>query len=627
MGVFQELKRRNVFRVGVAYILAAWVLLQIVDFVLEVIAAPDWILQVFVLAAAVGLPVALVFSWVFEMTPQGLKREKQIDRSQSITPQTGRKLDRVIIATLAVAVVFLLVDKFLLAPGTRSGTVATDPAAQTVSAQPAAQTVPAISVRSIAVLPFVVLSNGLDDEYFADGLTEEILNSLAQLPELLVTARTSAFSFKGQDVPVQEIAEKLGVRHIVEGSVRRSGERLRVTAQLIRAEDGFHLWSENYDSTSVDTIAVQEDIAEKIAVAMDVVMDEEKRERMRRAGLRDVEAFIDMQKGREWYARAHGDIDQMEGLREANHLFESVLEKVPGYPPALQLHSDLYVHILLSDSTGQPMTNVTEQDIATAPARAIADYTEAIAHARSTSERYNLELDLAFITGNWRGMPARIERFLAESGCKESSWVDPIGAVMGYGGPMAVRMHEARLCNPLNSTVWVSEARVTMWSDDSAKALAVASEGVAAVPAAWLHLALVMAQVAAGQFDQADAEIESSFQVDAYAHIARMAVASARGDRQLAEERHEQLLAGTNENGFWHRLAVAWKGDRTEANRLAAETDRHVFGPAALTLLSYWCACGAPWDLSATPNFAAALEESGLPWPPASPINFPLKDW
>ena len=130
------------------------------------------------------------------------------------------------------------------------------------------------------------MSSGPDDEYFADGLTEEILNSLAQLPELLVTARTSAFSFKGRDIPVQEIATALGVRHIVEGSVRKSGERLRVTAQLIRANDGFHLWSETYDSTSADTIAVQENIAEKIAVAMDIVLDEGKREAMRQAGLR-----------------------------------------------------------------------------------------------------------------------------------------------------------------------------------------------------------------------------------------------------------------------------------------------------------------------------------------------------
>ncbi len=162
---------------------------------------------------------------------------------------------------------------------------------------------PATTVKSLAVLPFVAMSSGADDEYFADGLTEEILNSLAQLPELLITARTSSFHFKGQDIPVQEIAATLGVQHIVEGSVRRSGERLRVTAQLVRAADGFHIWSENYDSTSEDTIQVQEDIAEKIAEAMNVVMDDDKREAMRKAGLRNVEAFINYQKAMELYGR------------------------------------------------------------------------------------------------------------------------------------------------------------------------------------------------------------------------------------------------------------------------------------------------------------------------------------
>ena len=240
----------------------------------------------------------------------------------------------------------------------------------------------AVTARSIAVLPFIVMSNGLDDEYFADGLTEEILNSLAQLPELLVTARTSAFAFKGQDLPVQEIAETLGVRNIVEGSVRRSGDRLRVTAQLVRAEDGFHLWSENSDSTSEDTIAVQEDIAEKIALAMDVVLDEEKRASMRQAGLRDVEAFIAFQKGRELYGIAHGHEDQIGMLRQANRKLEAVLERVPGYPPALRLHSDLYIHLLLNQTTRQPMVGVSEQELTEALAHASADYAAAIPNDR-----------------------------------------------------------------------------------------------------------------------------------------------------------------------------------------------------------------------------------------------------
>jgi len=406
MTLFQELKRRNVFRVGVAYALAAWVLLQAADFVLQVIDAPGWILQVFVLAAAIGLPVVLIFAWVFEMTPEGIKRESQIDRSRSITPQTGRKLDRVIIVFLALAVVALLADRFILSePGVHEpGAGATDRVSAPVAPAAGAQ---ATAKLSVAVLPFLALSNGPDDEYFADGLTEEILNALAQLPELLVTARTSAFSFKGQELPVQEIAEKLGVAHIVEGSVRRAGERLRVTAQLIRAADGFHLWSENYDSTEEDTIAMQQDIAEKIALAMDVVMNEDKREAMRRAGLRDVEAFIALQKGLELHDKAHGDPDIIGVLRQANRYFEIVEERVPDYAPAYAAHSDLYIHMLLNDATGEWNGDATQSEIASALDLATADFQAVVAHASTPQERNNAELDLAFVTSNWRGTVCR----------------------------------------------------------------------------------------------------------------------------------------------------------------------------------------------------------------------------
>ena len=290
MSFFEELKRRNVFRVAIAYAITAWVLLQAVDLVLENINAPDWVMQVFMLALAIGFPLALFFAWAFEMTPDGVKRESEIDRSKSIAPQTGQKLNSAIIGIMAIALVWFVWDKF--------GGSSEVAAPAEVASPSVIETVdnPVTTVKSIAVLPFVAMSDGPDDEYFADGLTEEILNSLAQLPELLITARTSSFHFKGQDVPVQEIATALGVEHIVEGSVRRSGDRLRVTAQLIRSEDGFHLWSENYDSTSADSLQVQEDIAEKIADAMNVVMDDTRREAMRKSGLRNAEAFVNYQK-------------------------------------------------------------------------------------------------------------------------------------------------------------------------------------------------------------------------------------------------------------------------------------------------------------------------------------------
>ena len=201
MSLFAELKRRNVIRVAIAYAIVAWVIAQVAEFAFENFGAPDWVLKSVVVLLLLGLPLAVFFAWAFELTPDGIKREKEVDRSRSIVTQTGRKLDRMIIAVLVIALAWFGWDKFYVGRD-----VAPPVADNTVQAPAVAQ-----KDKSVAVLPFLAMSSGPDDEYFADGLTEEILNSLAQLPELLVTARTSAFSFKGQDVPIQQIATALGV--------------------------------------------------------------------------------------------------------------------------------------------------------------------------------------------------------------------------------------------------------------------------------------------------------------------------------------------------------------------------------------------------------------------------------
>ena len=626
MTFFQELRRRNVFRVGIAYVLAAWVLLQGVDFVLDLIEAPGWILQVFALAAAVGLPVVLIFSWVFEMTPEGLKRESQIDRSRSITPQTGRKLDRVIIAFLALAVVALLADRLVNHSGEQPAESAS--AAQAAPERPGSE-IPAsqAALRSVAVLPFAALSSGPDDEYFADGLTEEILNSLAQLPELLVTARTSAFHFKGQDLPVQQIAATLGVAHIVEGSVRRAGERLRVTAQLIRAADGFHLWSENYDSSEEDTIAVQEDIAQKIALALDVVLDESKREKMSRAGLRDVEAFVALQKGGEWYEKAHGDADQLGALRQANRYFERVIERVPDYPLAYELHSDLYIHLLLNDATGQPLDDLGAGELATAGERIAANLQAAADFARTPQERNATDLDRAYLTSDWRGMPARIGRAAEERGCGGAIWLPNIAVSFGFAAQLNDHFTELRNCDPLRSTTWVNEARSLLWSGDPDGALAIARQGMEVAPGDWLAMQLVNALLARGEFETAEHEISIAFQDRFNMLTWRMMAAAAKGDREAAAARFAEYLADPGSGPFTTVAYHAWTGDIEQANRLAAKMDAHPFAGPSLSTVLIWCACGAPWDLAATPNFAKLVEDAGFAWPPPSPIRFPLKTW
>ncbi len=609
MSFFAELKRRNVIRVAFAYGVIAWVLAQIAEFAFENFGAPDWVLKSVIVILLLGLPIAILFAWAFEMTPEGIKLEKDVDRSQSITPQTGRKLDRVIIAVLAVALVWFAWDKF------GSPTESTPVAA-----------VSSVSDKSVAVLPFVAMSSGPDDEFFADGMTEEILNSLAQLPELLVTARTSAFSFKGQDIPIQQIAEALGVQHVVEGSVRRSGDRLRVTAQLIRADDGFHLWSENYDSTSEDTIEVQENIAEKIAVALEIVLDEDKREAMRRAGLRNVEAFTLYQKGWDLYIRSHGEIDQIEGLRQANVYFEQVMELAPEYWQVYADHSDLYVHMLNGTVAGDLIEGVTDEMLADGYAQAVADLDAASRYAPTRQARSLAELDGAFVAGNWRGLSGRMEKALADPGCGDGNWTPTIANFIGHNESYAKLAVANLACDPLQSLSWFNLARAKLWVGDTAEALRIAREGMEVAPGTWLTLGFVQALVKSGLHDEARQVIENNVQDADLAIAYQLLVATHRGDREATAQLLEQYEL-PKQSGFFDIIIRAWSGRRDEVNRKAAEIDEHYFGAQVLWQLANWCLCGSPWELEVTPNFAAKVKEANIAWPPETPLNFPLKDW
>jgi serine/threonine-protein kinase len=260
MSLFSELKRRNVIRVTIAYVITAWLVLQVADVVLGNIAAPAWVFQVILLVLALGLPIAVLFAWAYELTPHGIRREKDIVRSESVTQQTGRKLDRAIIVILVVAVAYFAFDKFV--------------------ANEQLENVPTISASavdtgdkaSIAVLPFVNMSSDAEQDYFSDGISEELLNLLAKIPQFQVAGRTSSFAFKGKDDDLRTIGESLGVTTILEGSVRKGGERVRITAQLINVEDGFHLWSETYDRELTDIFAVQDEIASAVVDELKVTL-------------------------------------------------------------------------------------------------------------------------------------------------------------------------------------------------------------------------------------------------------------------------------------------------------------------------------------------------------------------
>ncbi|QFU77261.1 hypothetical protein EY643_17230 [Halioglobus maricola] len=273
-----ELKRRNVIRVAIGYFVLAWVVLQITDLVAPALLLPEWTLSFVTFIGIIGFPFAMFFAWVFELTPEGLQRSEDVEPDQSITGNTGSNLNKMIIGLLLLAVLILLADRLFGLSGQFS-MPGSEPAVQAVPADVAgavsAETPESAGPRSIAVLPFVNMSDDKEQEYFSDGISEELLNALAQIRELRVAARTSSFAFKGKNQDITDIGDQLNVETVLEGSVRKSGAKVRITAQLINVEDGYHLWSDTYDRDLTDIFAVQDEISAAIVLALKVHLTDE----------------------------------------------------------------------------------------------------------------------------------------------------------------------------------------------------------------------------------------------------------------------------------------------------------------------------------------------------------------
>jgi len=271
LSFLKELKRRNVIRVGAAYIIIAWLIAQVLQLIFEAFGTPDWVFKTVLVLLAAGLPFSLFFAWAFELTPEGIKREHEIDRTQSITPHTGKKLDRMIIGVLVLSLTYFAYDKFMLS--TKRETAAIESAVEAATSralteQAAIEETAAESRKSIAVLPFINMSDDAGNEFFSDGLSEELLNLLAKIPELRVTSRSSAFSYKGKDFKITDVGRELNVRNVLEGSVRKVGNQVRITAQLIKVDGDVHLWSETYDRSLDNIFAIQDEIATAVVAQL-----------------------------------------------------------------------------------------------------------------------------------------------------------------------------------------------------------------------------------------------------------------------------------------------------------------------------------------------------------------------
>ena len=325
MSLFEELKRRNVIRVGVLYLVAAWLLLQLTDVLSSLLPVPESTGSLVFLLLVLGFFPVVIFAWVYEMTPEGLRREVDIDRSQSITPDTGKKINTVIVVLLVLAIGGMIADRLI--PETSVDSETADLAVvEAPEVSPPADALPAD--RSIAVLPFADLSQDQDQQYFTDGLSEELLNLLVRVDDLRVASRTSSFSYRDSTLDIPEISKALNVGHILEGSVRKDGDRIRITAQLIEAGTDTHLWSENFDRELTDIFAIQDEIANSIVNALKGELD------MGGEKVVTVEVATENLDAYELYLTARELFIKREQLPESIRLFRKAVELDPNFARA-----------------------------------------------------------------------------------------------------------------------------------------------------------------------------------------------------------------------------------------------------------------------------------------------------
>ncbi len=595
-GTWAKLRRRKVVQWGVTYAAAGWTLLQALEYAVETFHWPEPIRQLTTLAVLVGLPVVLVIAWY-----HGDRGEQRV---------TGTEL--VIVALLFLVGGGIL---WLYEPAEESARVPGEAPDATSATKPVAA-----AEASVAVLPFNALSSGADDSYFADGLTEEIINALAALPDLLVTARTSAFHFKGKDVPIPEIAAALGVAHIVEGSVRRSGDKVRITAQLVRASDGFHLWSETYDHSLGDVFAVQTRIAESVAGALGVLLDERKRALMADIGVRDVEAFVAYQRGVEFFNRAHNDGPMIPMLARANAEFAH----------AHFQHADYYAHFLIDEAPGHGpgFLSATGVSVGEAARRLAADLDAAFRYERDAGQRLVIQAVRTTVSSDWRSLKDQIVRaFAGWDACRHGLWIDQTAIVFGYGEAALAHDATRTRCDPLGgnwtrlaiTAVWIGRPRDGLEYADRIEALRGQDRDV-------MH-ARILAYLALGRLDDAEELFAAgnfgAADVSESMSLLALQIPAAAG--RAAE--WERLRPSLERDPGRLLVGAAVFGDRATANRAAAEIDAMTLGPTLLLRVADRCGCGAPFDLDATPNFARLLRDGDLPWSPPAPIRFPLKSW
>src|SRR5690348_16653182 len=515
-----RLKQRKLVQWSLAYVAFAFALIQGVDVIAQQFGWPEGVRRGITLALVLGFFVMLVLAWY-----HGERGAQRV---------TGTEL---LIIALLLAVGGGVLWRYARTPGvaaagTSAGVAAANSTASvshevgatsaSMAASPtASQSIPA---KSIAVLPFENLSDDKDNVFFSDGLSEEILNSLARIDGLRVIGRTSSFQFKGKDVDSRTIGARLGVANLLEGSVQREGARARVTAQLIRASDGTQLWSQTYDRTVKDSLAVQLDIAEQVAGVLNVVLDDKQRARMRAAGVKNVDAFIAYQKGWKLYIEAHAKagVDLIGGLRQANVEFDKAIALDPNFSFAYFAEADLYEHTLMADGR-------SHAELLDAQRAALHTLERAAATSPDPQQRDLALAERQLLSDDWHGLADRIEIALKQPGCSAPNWMPVFASAFGYGDLIENLGARVNVCDPLNGINYHTRMSVALATGHPQRALDVLAmywKALGPTPSASQPIALAML----GRIGEAQAMLASMEpRGDGY-YIAQLIVGRAAGE-------------------------------------------------------------------------------------------------
>jgi adenylate cyclase len=393
--LFEQLKQRNVIRVGILYLVVCWLILDPVHVLFHMLDVPVWANRLVVILMAVGFPAVLLFAWVYEVTPEGLKPTNEVDSSRSIRTQTGQRLNHAIIGVMALALAYFFVDKLWLSKHLATEQPAVPAAALT---QRTALPATAIPDKSVAVLPFLDMSERKDQEYFADGLAEELLDLLARVPDLKVPARSSSFYFKGSSVRVRDIGRDLGVAYVLEGGVRKAGDTIRVSVQLVRADSGYQVWAQTYERNVRDIFKVQDEISAAVVDAFKLRLSSPASQIAERRTA-SPDAYDQYLRGKHLF-----QLGDRDGLLAARDAYRQAIELDPNFAPAF---ADLAMveYLAVKDFSDTDQPDVIRQ------AMDHADH--AVALAPSLAEAYSDRALLRFAQYDWAGARADLQKALA----------------------------------------------------------------------------------------------------------------------------------------------------------------------------------------------------------------------